>query len=69
MANTIPPAERAFNRALEVVNRNQIARKIGTTRQNVYQWRRVPAEHIDAVAEISGVPAHELRPDLRDAPE
>lgn len=34
------------------------------TRHAIYQWSRVPAEHVGAVEQITGIPRHELRPDL-----
>lgn len=46
-----------------------IARAVGTTRQNVQQWSRVPKKHVDAIAQLTGVPKHELRPDLFAAEE
>lgn len=47
---------------------SRIAREIGVTRGAVAAWRRVPAERVLAVARITGIPPHELRPDLYDAP-
>lgn len=32
--------------------------------QAVSQWKRVPAERVIAVEKITGIPRHELRPDL-----
>jgi DNA-binding transcriptional regulator YdaS (Cro superfamily) len=47
-----------------------LAEKIGgLTRQAVSQWRRVPAERVLDVERASGVPRHELRPDLYPAPQ
>lgn len=34
------------------------------TPQAISQWKRVPAERVLDVERISGVPRHELRPDL-----
>jgi DNA-binding transcriptional regulator YdaS (Cro superfamily) len=48
----------------------KLAEKIGgITRQAVSQWRRVPAERVLDVERASGVPRHELRPDLYPAPQ
>lgn len=44
--------------------RSKIARGLGISPQAVGQWKRVPAERVIAVAEITGIPARELRPDL-----
>lgn len=35
----------------------------------VSEWRRVPAERVQIVAQITGIPPHELRPDIFLAPE
>jgi DNA-binding transcriptional regulator YdaS (Cro superfamily) len=36
----------------------------GITPQAVSQWRRVPAERAIEVERVTGVPRHELRPDI-----
>lgn len=36
----------------------------GISSQAVNQWRRVPAERVLEVERVTGVPRHELRPDL-----
>lgn len=41
-----------------------LAEKIGITRQGLYQWKRIPAERVIALESITGIPRHELRPDL-----
>lgn len=47
-----------------------IARGIGgITPQAVSQWKRVPAERVIDVERLSGVPRHELRPDIFPAPD
>jgi len=46
----------------------RIARGLGITTGAVAQWDRVPAERAPAVAEITGIPLHELRPDLWPPP-
>jgi DNA-binding transcriptional regulator YdaS (Cro superfamily) len=37
------------------------------SRHAIYQWDRVPAEHVHAVEKITGIPRHKLRPDLYPA--
>lgn len=37
--------------------------------QAVSQWKRVPPERVLDVERITGVPRHELRPDIYPAPE
>lgn len=45
-----------------------LSRQIGITRQAISQWDRIPAEQCRQVSEISGVPLHELRPDIYPEP-
>ncbi|MCA3246986.1 MAG: helix-turn-helix domain-containing protein [Azospirillum sp.] len=40
----------------------------GVSPQAVSQWTRVPPAHVARVAAESGIPAHELRPDVFPAP-
>jgi len=46
----------------------RIARGLGVTRGAVSAWPRVPAERVPAVSRITGIPPHELRPDLYEPP-
>lgn len=41
-----------------------LARKLGCSKQNVSQWKRVPSERVREVSAITHVPLHVLRPDL-----
>lgn len=41
-----------------------LGRAIGTTRQAISQWTRVPHNHVLTIERMSGVPRHELRPDI-----
>lgn len=46
----------------------RVADQLGLTRAAVATWKRVPAERVRAVSEITGIPLHDLRPDLFDPP-
>jgi hypothetical protein len=46
----------------------EIARQLTLTRQATSKWRRVPAERVRKVADITGYPLHFLRPDLYEVP-
>ena len=41
-----------------------IARACGTHRSAVYQWKRVPAERVQVVAEIMKLEPAQIRPDI-----
>lgn len=62
---TKSPKERAVEASGGV---SRLAEAIGVTRSAVSQWPRVPAERVIDVERISGVPRHELRPDIYPAP-
>lgn len=42
----------------------KLAAGLGITDQAVGQWKRVPPGRVLAVEKLSGVPRHELRPDI-----
>ncbi len=48
--------------------RAQIAREIGLTRAAVIKWDKVPAERLPDVERITGIPRHQLRPDICPPP-
>lgn len=46
---------------------NALARQIGISSAAVAVWRTVPAARLAKVAEVTGIPASKLRPDLAAA--
>jgi hypothetical protein len=44
-----------------------LAKKCNVDRSTVYGWGKVPPQHLAAVVEATGIPAHVLRPDLAAA--
>lgn len=42
----------------------EIARVCGIERAAVYQWKRVPAQWIYQVADVTGMTPEEIRPDI-----
>lgn len=48
--------------------RVQLARLLGITHGAIYQWGEVPAQRVLDVERLTGIPRHELRPDLYPAP-
>jgi DNA-binding transcriptional regulator YdaS (Cro superfamily) len=52
------------------MNMADLARRIGINKSSVTLWgqRRVPAERVLEVEKATGIPRHELRPDIYPAP-
>jgi DNA-binding transcriptional regulator YdaS (Cro superfamily) len=48
-----------------------LARSVGVDKSSVTRWdkRRIPAERVLDVERVTGIPRHELRPDLYPSPE
>jgi len=57
----------AIERAIDAAGGvNALARAIGVKQPSVSRWRKVGVvgvEHVPDVATLTGIPAHELRPD------
>ncbi len=57
--------EDAFSKWLKIGGGpNALARQLGVSAQVIKQWERIPAGWVLAVEIATGVPRHELRPDL-----
>jgi DNA-binding transcriptional regulator YdaS (Cro superfamily) len=46
----------------------KLAKAAGRHHATILGWTRVPPKHVKAVAKATGIPPHELRPDLWDPP-
>jgi DNA-binding transcriptional regulator YdaS (Cro superfamily) len=46
-----------------------LARALGITHPSVCGWECVPAKRVPAVSALTGIPRHEIRPDLYEAPQ
>lgn len=58
----------ALERAKEAVGgQAELAKRLGVSAQAISQWDEVPPLRVLAVEAVSGVPRHELRPDLYPA--
>lgn len=59
----------ALQRAIDAAHGTaNLAREIGVTSQAISQWERCPIERAKQVEDATGVPRHELRPDIFDMP-
>lgn len=57
--------DEGLQRAVSAVrNLSEFSRRVGTSRSGVYTWKRVPGDLVRKVEAATGVPAHELRPDI-----
>lgn len=56
--------------ALKGLKLSDVARAIGVNKSALTRWkqRRVPAERVLDVERVTGIPRHELRPDLYPEP-
>ena len=46
----------------------ELARQLGTSRQRVHQWHRIPAVFVLEVERLTGISRHEQRPDVFGPP-
>lgn len=46
----------------------KLAAALGIRHQSIYSWRDIPALRVLDIERATGIPRHELRPDLYPAP-
>ncbi len=64
-----PDLVAAKHRAIEIAGGvPRLAERLGVKRQAIYQWPYIPAERVGQVGSMTGLAAHELRPDLFPPP-
>lgn len=44
----------------------KLGQAVGLKHSSVIAWKRVPADHLAAVSQATGIPPHVLRPDLAE---
>lgn len=54
------PLDRVFAKC----PRPELADKLGITLQAVTQWKRIPPKRCHEISDLTGIPPHELRPDI-----
>jgi DNA-binding transcriptional regulator YdaS (Cro superfamily) len=68
----LPPGHAGLAAAIaKVGTAAELGRQVGVSRFAVQQWKEIgiPAVRVPAVSRLTGIPLHELRPDLFDAPK
>jgi DNA-binding transcriptional regulator YdaS (Cro superfamily) len=45
-----------------------LGKALGLTRQAIYQWERIPVEHVLLIERLTGLPRHQQRPDIYPDP-
>lgn len=53
--------------AKQVGGVTKLAKEIGIKHNGFYAWKEIPAKHVPAISKATGIPRHELRPDLYEA--
>jgi len=46
-----------------------LANAAGVKLPSIYSWTRIPADKVVAVEALTGIPRHELRPDVFPSPD
>lgn len=67
---SMPAMNEALEKAKATAGGNAALAKLigGLTPQAISQWRRVPVERVLEVEKATGIPRHELRPDIYPPP-
>ena len=58
------PDEEGLALVLTKTSRAEIARHLGIAKQNLTRWKKVPANHVSKVAELTGLSRAEILPSL-----
>lgn len=64
MTDRFPDIEEVFQKA---GGRKAVASQLNIKVPSTYSWDRVPGVRVLAISKMTGIPPHELRPDLYEA--
>lgn len=56
-----------LNEIFSKISKAKLSRELEISRMAVGQWKRVPAQHVRKVAQLTGISMKRIRPDLYDA--
>lgn len=59
----------SLEKAFSQIKRRHLAEKLGITAQAISQWEKTPVQHVLKIESMTGVPRHELRPDIYPEPD
>lgn len=65
----MPDYDAPLQRALKLLPLTRMAEELGIKASAIPQWKHVPVHHVRKVSEATGIPMHELRPDVYRAGE
>ncbi len=69
MPRMVTDRDEALERAIKAAgSQTELAARVGVKLGSLNNWRRVPVRRVLAVEHASGVPRHELRPDIYPPP-
>lgn len=56
--------EAGLKAVLDVISKNKLAEGLGIKKQNLTRWKKVPVNHVNKVAELTGIPREKILPSV-----